>query len=83
MLNYVLSIQQNVSCKFTPLLNHWFPGKGLAAQIAAGINAAKNFTKANEEELLLNPTVAPPAKIEEEIEINELPQQARYSIAWS
>jgi len=55
-------------------------GKGLAAQIAAGINAAKNFTKANEEELLLNPTVAPPAKIEEEIEINELPQQARYRI---
>ena len=53
------------------------PGKGLAAQIAASINAKKNFTKANEEDLLVNPTVAPPAKVEEEIEINDLPQQAR------
>lgn len=52
-------------------------GKGLAAQIAAGINAKKNFTKANEEDLLVNPTVVPPAKVEEEIEINDLPQQAR------
>ncbi|KAL5261797.1 hypothetical protein ACHWQZ_G007485 [Mnemiopsis leidyi] len=55
-------------------------GKGLAAQIAASINAKKNFTKANEEDLLVNPTVAPPAKVEEEIEINDLPQQARYRI---
>ena len=49
----------------------------MAAQIAATINAKKNFGKANEEDLLVNPAQAPPAKVEDEIEINDLPQQAR------
>ena len=53
-------------------------GKGLAAQIAASINAKRNLGKADEEQLLLNPSLAAPCKVEEEIEINDLPQQARY-----
>ena len=60
-----------------PLTRQIPPGKGLAAQIAASINAKKNFTKADEEQLLVNPAQAPPCKVEEEIEINDLPQQAR------
>eukprot|EP00116_Pleurobrachia_bachei_P013263 sb/3473525/ len=52
-------------------------GKGLAAQIAATINAKKNFGRAKEEDLLQNPVTAPPAKVEDEVEINDLPQQAR------
>jgi len=55
-------------------------GKGLAAQIAASINAKYNHGKADSEMLLLNPAMATPCKVEEEIEINDLPQQARYRI---
>ena len=52
-------------------------GKGLAAQIAASINAKYSHGKADADMLLLNPALATPCKVEEEIEINDLPQQAR------
>ena len=60
----------------------FFQGATLAAQIAAGINARVGFQKADNAPPSLPPELDSSAneKWEDEVEINDLPQQVRWKI---
>ena len=84
------SVQSGVSVSFlNNFLWVWpvtarffFQGATLAAQIAAGINARVGFQKADNAPPSLPPELDSSAneKWEDEVEINDLPQQVRWKI---